>query len=99
MVEKGDGSMAEYMLYVGCHGVDDPNRAGLVFAAARGVFTQFRQRRTEAYRGGQIWRWCRFSSVNKFRTVNTTIRLKRSWAASSISTRWSRIRREPWRAT
>jgi len=29
--------MAEYMLYVGCHGVDDPNRAGLVFAAARGV--------------------------------------------------------------
>jgi hypothetical protein len=37
MVEKGDGSMAEYMLYVGCHGVDDPNRAGLVFAAARGV--------------------------------------------------------------
>lgn len=29
--------MDEYMLYVGCHGVDDPNRAGLVFAAARGV--------------------------------------------------------------
>jgi hypothetical protein len=29
--------MAEYMLYVGCHGIDDPNRAGLVFAAARGV--------------------------------------------------------------
>jgi hypothetical protein len=37
MVEKGDRSMDEYMLYVGCHGVDDPNRAGLVFAAARGV--------------------------------------------------------------
>jgi predicted peroxiredoxin len=29
--------MAEYILYVGCHGIDDPNRAGLVFAAARGV--------------------------------------------------------------
>lgn len=29
--------MAEYMLYVGCHGIDDPNRAGLVFAAARGA--------------------------------------------------------------
>ncbi len=27
--------MAEYMLYVGSHAIDDPTRAGLVFAAAR----------------------------------------------------------------
>jgi predicted peroxiredoxin len=26
--------MAGHMLYVGCHGIDDPNQAGLVFAAA-----------------------------------------------------------------
>jgi predicted peroxiredoxin len=25
--------MAGHMLYVGCHGIDDPNQAGLVFAA------------------------------------------------------------------
>jgi hypothetical protein len=37
IIEKGNGTMAEYMLYVGCHGIDDPNRAGLVFAAARGT--------------------------------------------------------------
>lgn len=29
--------MADYMLYVGCDGIDDPNQAGLVFAAARGA--------------------------------------------------------------
>lgn len=27
--------MADYMLYVGSHGIDDPNQAGLVFAAAK----------------------------------------------------------------
>jgi len=27
----------EYMLYVGSHGMDDPTRAGLIFAAARGA--------------------------------------------------------------
>jgi len=33
MAEESGG----YMLWVGCHGIDDPNRAGLVFAAARGL--------------------------------------------------------------
>lgn len=26
--------MADYMLYVGCRGINEPNQAGLVFAAA-----------------------------------------------------------------
>lgn len=35
--------MPDYMLYVGTHAIDDPTRAGLVFAAARGAIGNGRQ--------------------------------------------------------
>lgn len=32
--------MADYMVYVGTHAIDDPTRAGLAFAAARGAIAK-----------------------------------------------------------
>jgi hypothetical protein len=32
--------MPDYMLYVGTHAIDDPTRAGLVFAAARATLAK-----------------------------------------------------------